>query len=160
MFEAWLQSKNSPSNHPPPGPNPTSNTPLLCQGYDDDGKPLSYCHSHGITMNLKHNSKNCIRKKQGHKDEATLQNKLGGCEDRMKPRKRTTQKKWLIGNTTLNNNININSLNVVSAHPPNINLHSKPHHNIVADTAATATFIKNDAQFLHCAIPICKVHKQ
>ena len=41
MFEAWLQSKNSPSNHPPPGPNPTSNTPLLCQGYDDDGKPLS-----------------------------------------------------------------------------------------------------------------------
>lgn len=94
MFETWLQNRNSHQGNSRPGPilQPQTTTPLVCQGYDDKGKPITYCWSHGITQNLKHDSKNCIRKKEGHKENATLHNKMGGCEDRMVPRRRATQK--------------------------------------------------------------------
>jgi hypothetical protein len=55
------------------------------QGKDDDGKELTYCHSHGITSNLWHNSTTCTRKKEGHKEAATLDSKLGGNTERCKP---------------------------------------------------------------------------
>ena len=94
MFETWLQNRNTPLGNPLPGQHlqPHTKAPLLCQGYDDKGKPITYCWSHGITQNLKHDSKNCTRRKEGHKENATLHNKMGGCEDRMVPRKRATQK--------------------------------------------------------------------
>ena len=40
--------------------------------------PTFYCHSHGITRNPNHTSKLCNNKKPGHKDSATLSNKMGG----------------------------------------------------------------------------------
>jgi len=43
-----------------------------------DGIPVTYCWLHGITQNLYHNSCNCKRKKDGHKDEATYNNRMGG----------------------------------------------------------------------------------
>ncbi len=57
----------------------------VAQGFDDDGKPISYCWSHGITHNLKHHSCSCKRKKEGHKDAATLHNRLGGSNEICKP---------------------------------------------------------------------------
>jgi hypothetical protein len=54
------------------------------QGKDDNDKEITYCHSHGITSNLWHNSTTCSRKKEGHKEAATLTNKMGGNTDRCK----------------------------------------------------------------------------
>jgi hypothetical protein len=54
------------------------------QGKDDEQKDITYCHSHGITSNLWHNSTTCKRKKEGHNDVATLNNKLGGSTERCK----------------------------------------------------------------------------
>ena len=57
-----------------------SNKVRIAQGYNADGDPISYCWSHGITKNLNHTSVTCNRKKDGHKDQATLNNKMGGSE--------------------------------------------------------------------------------
>ena len=66
--------------------NKKSNKVRIAQGYNADGDPISYCWSHGITKNLNHTSATCNRKKEGHKDQATLNNKMGGsdqvCEKR------------------------------------------------------------------------------
>jgi hypothetical protein len=63
--------------------NPTRVKPKA-QGKDDNGKEITYCHSHGLTSNLWHNSTTCSRKKEGHNEKATLTNKLGGNTDRCK----------------------------------------------------------------------------
>ena len=52
-----------------------------------DGFPCTYCWTHGITSNLQHTSATCTRPKQGHKKEATYENKMGGSEEVCKPRK-------------------------------------------------------------------------
>jgi hypothetical protein len=64
-------------------PNPT---PLISQGTDDEGNKVTYCWSHGTTTNLRHHSKTCKRRKEGHQMEATLQNKMNGSTDKCKPR--------------------------------------------------------------------------
>ena len=40
----------------------------------------SYCWTHGRTRNRLHTSESCRNKAEGHKSEATLENKLGGSE--------------------------------------------------------------------------------
>ncbi len=60
--------------------------PPPAQGKDDNGDNITYCWSHGITKNLWHNSMTCKRCKEGHKKESTLQNKMGGSEERCKAR--------------------------------------------------------------------------
>ena len=52
-----------------------------------DGYPVSYCWSHGVTRNLFHTSMNCSRKKEGHKDNATYHQRMGGSDEVQKPRK-------------------------------------------------------------------------
>ena len=52
----------------------------VAQGFNTTGEPISYCWSHGITKNLRHNSMACRRKKEGHQDKATLTNKMNGSE--------------------------------------------------------------------------------
>jgi hypothetical protein len=64
--------------------NDPPKTKSKAQGKDDKDKDITYCHSHGITSNLWHNSATCSRKKEGHKDAATFNNKLGGNTDRCK----------------------------------------------------------------------------
>ena len=47
------------------------------------GRDLSnhgYCWSHGFMQNADHTSLTCRNKKEGHKDEATATNKMGGKE--------------------------------------------------------------------------------
>lgn len=41
--------------------------------------PMYYCWSHGLTPNNTHNSKTCTSRQPGHRDEATVDNMLGGC---------------------------------------------------------------------------------
>jgi hypothetical protein len=64
-------------------------TPLPpAQGTDSDGNKTTYCWSHGITTNLRLNGKGCKRPKEGHKEEATLQNKMGGNTELVKNNRR------------------------------------------------------------------------
>lgn len=58
------------------------------QGTDEEGNKTTYCWSHGITTNLHHHSKTCKRPKEGHKEAATLQNKMGGSTDLCKNNRR------------------------------------------------------------------------
>jgi hypothetical protein len=58
--------------------SPKRREPLTAQGLDSNNIPITYCWSHGITSNLRHTSRTCKRKKQGHKDNATLNDKMGG----------------------------------------------------------------------------------
>ena len=51
-----------------------------------NGENVTYCWSHGITKNRRHNSKTCKRKKEGHQDDATLNNRMGGSNERCKTR--------------------------------------------------------------------------
>jgi hypothetical protein len=60
--------------------NPPKTKPKA-QGKDDKDKDITYCHSCGITSNLRHNSTTCSQKKEGHKDAATLNNKLSSNTD-------------------------------------------------------------------------------
>ena len=56
------------------------------QALDEDGTPVTYCWTHGVTRNLKHTSCTCIRKADGHKTEATYSNRMGGSNERQKAR--------------------------------------------------------------------------
>ena len=40
----------------------------------------SYCWTHGTSRNTRHNSKTCRAKADGHQDESTDANKMGGSE--------------------------------------------------------------------------------
>ena len=68
----------------PPKPPPHTHIPKtytgIAHGVDAKGHLITYCSSHSWTRNLDRNSKNCTRKKEGHKVEATLDNKMGGVE--------------------------------------------------------------------------------
>ena len=43
-----------------------------------DRNSEAYCHSHGRTFNPNHTSKTCVQRKNGHKQNATLHNRMGG----------------------------------------------------------------------------------
>ena len=95
MIQTMLAANNNSDTGRSGGGNYNRNRnrdTLVAQGADDDGTPITYCWSHGITRNLKHNSKDCKRKKEGHKDAATLTNKMGGCTERCKPATRNNNR--------------------------------------------------------------------
>lgn len=50
----------------------------------EKNQKLSYCWSHGTTTNLNHTSQTCNYKKEGHKDEATINNRMGGSNNRQR----------------------------------------------------------------------------
>lgn len=45
-----------------------------------------YCWSHGLGRNKDHTSKTCKNRKEGHKEEATIDNMMGGCNTIVRPR--------------------------------------------------------------------------
>jgi hypothetical protein len=55
-----------------PTPKEKSNTVVT------DNAPLSYCWTHGSSKNVKHTSKTCENKAEGHDDNATMKDKKGG----------------------------------------------------------------------------------
>lgn len=63
----------------PPQTNPTA-LAATSNGAQQHNCTAYYCWSHGLSRNPNHTSPQCTRKKQGHKDEATLWNKLGGSQ--------------------------------------------------------------------------------
>ena len=69
------------------GNNNNKKKPLLCQGYNDKNEPVTYCWTHGVTKNLRHTSSTCSRKAEGHKDNATLNNRMGGSDKTCEKRK-------------------------------------------------------------------------
>ena len=60
---------NVPSNNPASTKKPTA------EGITG----MAYCWSHGLSVNLAHDSKTCSNRQPGHRAEATLFNMLGGC---------------------------------------------------------------------------------
>ena len=88
-----------------------------------NGIPITYCWSHGITSNLRHNSKYLKLQKEGHRSNTTYQNHMGGSTERCKFRNK------LIGGSMTSSNKNavkaiklpLLQKHVMSA-PPSINL--------------------------------------
>ena len=46
-----------------------------------NGRHLSYCWSHGLSDNTSYTGATCKNKKDGHVDEATWKNKMGGSDN-------------------------------------------------------------------------------
>ena len=63
------KSKSNKENNVPEGTNQFMNL---------GGKNWSYCWTHGLTNNTSHTSKTCTRRAEGHNEEATIDNMLGG----------------------------------------------------------------------------------
>jgi hypothetical protein len=53
-----------------------------------NGRKMYYCWSHGLGTNPKHTGHQCHNKKEGHNDDATADNLLGGCNTIMAPTRR------------------------------------------------------------------------
>ena len=51
---------------------------------------MYYCWTHGLGKNRKHTSATCNNKAEGHKDEATADNMMGGNNKIMSARARST----------------------------------------------------------------------
>ena len=51
---------------------------------------MYYCWTHGLGKNRNHTSATCNNKAEGHKDEATADNMLGGNNKIMSARARST----------------------------------------------------------------------
>ena len=89
LFAKYMEAKKNADrsknrNRKPPPTTGAHKQPLIYQGIDEVGYPITYCHTHGITHNLRHNSATCQRPGPNHKKEATLINKLGGCTSKQK----------------------------------------------------------------------------
>ena len=109
ILQQWIQPEviqNQPSTESPP-PTESANATTLEEIRDEiiklinnqqnksqlppyqgkiNGENVTYCWSHGITRNRRHNSKTCKRKKEGHQDDSTLNNRMGGSNERCKTR--------------------------------------------------------------------------
>jgi hypothetical protein len=107
-MDTATQHINDENRPPPPPPSDSANATLTLNDVKDliqqmmknqpppsvvkGSKPdansgpikLSYCWSHGTTTNLNHNSQTCNYKKEGHKDEATINNRMGGSNNRQR----------------------------------------------------------------------------
>ncbi len=104
LLQTMMSENNNNNNYRTNNRNRNSQ-PLVAQGHDDDGTPITYCWSHGVTQNLKHHSKGCKRKKEGHQDVATLFNRMGGSNERCKPARNYNNN---------NNNRNRNNNNITN----------------------------------------------
>ena len=75
----------------PPPTTPTSPTPTNPPHVDiGGGVKMYYCWTHGLGKNRNHTSATCNNKAEGHKDEATADNMMGGNNKIMSARARST----------------------------------------------------------------------
>jgi hypothetical protein len=72
-------NRNRNNNNRNGSNNNARNNAQKCQAIVD-GFPVTYCWSHGVTQNLSHTSATCQRKHDGHKSEATYDNRMGGSD--------------------------------------------------------------------------------
>ena len=71
-------NNNNGENAPSKSRQATKNADVRAQGYDKEGYAITYCHTHGTSRNLTHNSCSCKYPGESHKKAATLSNKMGG----------------------------------------------------------------------------------
>ena len=62
----------------PTPPPPTTEPVILVSTGNAVWKSMYYCWSHGLGTNKDHTSKTCTKKAQGHKEDATVDNMMGG----------------------------------------------------------------------------------
>ena len=74
-----LQHQEESENTTPSKPKRTTNKDSRCEGYDKDGHPIIYCHTHGISCNISHGIMNC--KFPSDTKKSTLFNQMGGGRD-------------------------------------------------------------------------------
>jgi len=105
ILQQWMQPEDN-SKRPPTPPIESASTTTIEDIKDEiiklinnqnkpkppplqrkvNDKNVTYFWSHGITKNPKHNSATCKHKKDGHQDESTLNNRMGGSNKRCKAR--------------------------------------------------------------------------
>jgi hypothetical protein len=68
----------NPTPKTPPITTPGGRKPFDYEKWKADLDPNGYCWTHGYRVTKKHNSKDCMAKHGGHKDEATRSNTMGG----------------------------------------------------------------------------------
>ena len=112
-----------------------------------NGRPLSHCWTHGCSDNTSHTGATCTNKKEGHIEEATWENKMGGSE------KYYSKKEWRLASiSTLSpNNSKIINLNNTSTSNNISNVHVYALHTsspLITDTAATYHFVEMNTSFL------------
>jgi len=86
---AGYQGANAATQPTPAGPTPTPTPPTQDQGGVrlNNNVTMYYCWTHGLGKNRNHTSCNCNNKGEGHKDEATADNMMGGCDRIMSGRR-------------------------------------------------------------------------
>jgi hypothetical protein len=86
-----LQRRAPPVTTPPQRVPPATNTPAITPDHiTTNGRKMYYCWSHGLGTNPNHTSHNCRNKKNGHNDDATADNLMGGCNTIMSARRNPT----------------------------------------------------------------------
>jgi hypothetical protein len=76
-FLAAARVPSAPS-HITVGNGPAPNTDPGPLSFHCNGVPLSYCWTHGLNRNPQHTSATCSHPSEGHKTDATLDNRKGG----------------------------------------------------------------------------------
>lgn len=82
-FSVQAQQQGHPTvilNQGPPTNTPTETSSLTQDPPPRKNKQVYYCWTHGYQYNKNHTSKTCRFKAQGHKDEATAENRMNGCK--------------------------------------------------------------------------------
>ena len=112
-----------------------------------NGRRISYCWTRGRSDNIAHICDTYMNKKDGHIDEATWSNNMGGSE------KDYSKKEWLLASisTLFPNNSKRIKLKFTSTANNVSNVNVDPLHAtspLIADTAAIGHFAKMNASFL------------
>ena len=148
MFKQFMET-NKPKKDKDKDTDKNKN-PLVYKGVDSEGFPITYYRTHEITKNLRYNSMIYKRTCEGHKNESSLQNKMGESLETAKKRD------WLIGNTSDKINQVSSYSEVLSRYNNCIQVEQHKFRPLVADTAATGTILEEDTvdQKLHSTISV------
>jgi len=97
--------------------------------------PKGYCWTHGYRVRVGHNSFTCTNKKEGHKDEATLPNNLGGS---------TQNKNWVHPGMATNNSGNNSNTGLKNYSSNSLinNITTIPTKSAILDSGACSYFTK------------------
>ena len=104
--------------------------------------PKGYCWTHGYRVKVGHNSYTCSNKKEGHKDEATRANILGGS---------TQNKNWVHPGLEVNNSGNNSNTGLQHYCSNNLvnNITTTPMTSAILDSGASSHYIaENHAHIL------------
>ena len=90
-YQGANRATQAPAPAPTPAPAPATDTNRnagTSTVTTNNGIKMYYCWTHGLGTNRAHTSATCQNKGEGHKDDATADNLMGGCDRIMAPRRR------------------------------------------------------------------------